>query len=82
MNEHPGAEGRGSAEPTSPASRRPSHEGVRAGSEKANPEEVPADEIGAGENTCRGCQGTGRVDGEPCPDCDGTGKVATPIGGG
>ena len=46
-----------------------------------NPDKVPPGETGAGENICRKCAGTGRVDGEKCPECDGTGKVTTPIGG-
>ena len=45
------------------------------------PEEVPPDTVGSGENTCRKCEGTGKVDGQDCPDCGGTGKVVTPIGG-
>ena len=48
----------------------------------ANPEAVSAGTPGSAENTCRRCQGTGRLDGEPCPDCEGTGKVTTPVGGG
>jgi hypothetical protein len=46
-----------------------------------NPDKVPLDEPGAGENVCRNCAGTGRIDGEDCPECGGTGKVPTPIGG-
>jgi DnaJ-class molecular chaperone len=46
-----------------------------------NPDKVPPEETGAGENLCRACDGTGRVDGEECPECGGTGKVGTPIGG-
>jgi hypothetical protein len=82
VHEHPGSEGRGSTVPPWLASRRSSDESGQKGSQPANPEEVPAGEIGAGENICRGCQGTGRVDSGPCPDCGGTGKVTTPIGGG
>ncbi|MEE3623574.1 hypothetical protein UCD39_06160 [Nitrospirillum sp. BR 11752] len=47
-----------------------------------NPDAVPPGTSGAGENTCRRCRGTGRVDGAPCPDCGGTGRVVTPVGGG
>lgn len=35
----------------------------------------------SGENICRRCEGTGRVAGEPCPECGGSGKVVTPVGG-
>jgi hypothetical protein len=50
--------------------------------EQANPDEVPAGTPGAGEHICRRCAGTGMIDGRTCPDCGGTGKVTTPIGGG
>ncbi len=46
-----------------------------------NPDKVPPEAPGAGENICRKCEGTGRVDGKPCPECGGTGKVGTPVGG-
>jgi DnaJ-class molecular chaperone len=32
------------------------------------------------ENICRTCSGTGRVDGKPCPECGGTGKVVETVG--
>ncbi|WP_186312301.1 hypothetical protein [Cereibacter sediminicola] len=47
-----------------------------------NPDEVPGKPVGAGENICRRCEGSGRIEGGECPDCGGTGKVMTPIGGG
>ena len=45
----------------------------------------PADEVQpgtpqSGDNTCRRCGGSGRVDDRSCPDCDGTGTVTTLIG--
>lgn len=49
--------------------------------ENENPEAVPPNTPSAGENICRRCAGTGEDDGNPCPDCDGTGKVVTPVGG-
>jgi DnaJ-class molecular chaperone len=50
----------------------------------ANPK-IPGDEVApgtphSGENTCRRCGGTGKLDERPCPDCDGTGKVTTLVG--
>ena len=36
---------------------------------------------GTGENLCRHCKGTGHHDGQPCPECGGTGKVIEGIGG-
>lgn len=38
--------------------------------------------VGAGEHICHRCAGTGMIDGRTCPECGGTGKVTTPIGGG
>ncbi|RWA97392.1 MAG: hypothetical protein EOQ33_31805 [Mesorhizobium sp.] len=52
------------------------------GEARANPDEVPAGIPGTGENFCRRCAGTGMIDGRTCPECGGTGKVTTPIGGG
>lgn len=52
------------------------------GEGQANPDEVPAGIPGTGENFCRRCAGTGMIDGRTCPECGGTGKVTTPIGGG
>jgi RecJ-like exonuclease len=36
---------------------------------------------GTGEDICRQCHGTGRIDGGACPNCGGTGKVVKAIGG-
>jgi DnaJ-class molecular chaperone len=47
-----------------------------------NPEAVPTGSIGSGENVCRRGGGTGRAESRDCPDCGGSGKVTTPIGGG
>ena len=49
--------------------------------ERTSPEQVKPGTQGAGENVCRRCEGTGKVDGVACPACGGTGKVVTPIGG-
>ena len=64
----------------------PDSSSVFAGSPKLPPEMAPGDEApagtpGAGENVCRMCGGTGRVDGHTCPDCEGTGKVIEGLGG-
>ena len=38
---------------------------------------------GTGENICGHCKGHGTMEnGQPCPMCDGTGKVTEGIGGG
>ena len=36
---------------------------------------------GTGENLCRNCNGRGQLEGGPCPECGGTGKVIEGIGG-
>jgi len=46
-----------------------------------NPEAVEPGSPGSGENVCRRCAGSGEIGGKPCPDCGGTGKIVTPIGG-
>jgi DnaJ-class molecular chaperone len=48
---------------------------------KANPDAVPANTPLSAENICRRCAGSGSIDGRRCPDCAGTGKVTTPVGG-
>jgi len=48
---------------------------------KQNPDEVPEGTPYAAENICRRCGGSGKADGAACPDCKGTGKVLTPVGG-
>ncbi|MCT7377207.1 hypothetical protein [Chelativorans salis] len=53
----------------------------RPGAESENPETVPEGTPGAGENICRQCEGAGLIKGMTCPDCRGTGKVITPVGG-
>lgn len=45
-------------------------------------DEAPPGTPGTGQDMCRKCQGTGRVDGKECPDCGGTGFVIEGIGGG
>lgn len=50
-------------------------------SEKKNPDRVPPGTPGSGEDICRKCQGTGKVNAQECPECGGTGKVISPIGG-
>ncbi len=38
---------------------------------------------GVGEDICRKCRGTGKLENDSvCPDCGGTGKVLEGIGGG
>lgn len=36
---------------------------------------------GTGEDICRVCNGTGRVNGRECPNCGGSGKIVEGIGG-
>jgi len=52
-------------------------------SEPLNPgDEAAPGTPGTGENLCRRCNGTGKADGAPCPDCGGTGKVVEGLAGG
>lgn len=44
-------------------------------------DEAPAGTPGTGEDICRVCRGTGRVDGQRCDNCGGTGIVIEGIGG-
>jgi hypothetical protein len=37
---------------------------------------------GTGENLCPVCAGAGTVEGRPCANCDGSGKVIEGVGGG
>ena len=43
-------------------------------------DEVPAGTAQSGENICRRCKGSGRLQDEPCPDCGGSGKVTVLVG--
>jgi hypothetical protein len=44
-------------------------------------DEAPRRTVGAGENVCPACHGTGMVGGETCENCNGTGKIMAGIGG-
>src|SRR3954449_1840012 len=44
-------------------------------------DEVPPGTPGAGENICKRCGGSGKVQGKDCPEREGTGKVTTGVGG-
>jgi len=48
---------------------------------------APGDEVtpeadSSGENVCPVCTGSGRVDGQTCERCGGTGRVEEAVGGG
>lgn len=53
-----------------------------------NPDMNPGDEAapgtpGAAEDLCQACEGKGKLaNGQPCPECGGTGRVMRGIGGG
>jgi len=44
-------------------------------------DEAPEGTPGTGLTVCRRCGGSGRVGGQPCPECEGTGQVNVGIGG-
>jgi RecJ-like exonuclease len=50
--------------------------------EAAPGDDAPAGTPGTGENVCPVCDGSGRVNGQPCSNCKGTGTVIEGIGGG
>jgi hypothetical protein len=61
---------------------------TRAGVEPVPPtapmspgDEAPPGTAGTGENVCPVCGGSGRTDGRPCANCDGTGVVTVGVGG-
>lgn len=45
-------------------------------------DEAPEGTVGTGDALCPRCTGSGKIDGNPCPDCGGTGVVTEGIGGG
>jgi hypothetical protein len=45
-------------------------------------DELPPGNPNAAPNVCPRCGGSGRVDGERCEDCGGTGKTVEAVGGG
>jgi DnaJ-class molecular chaperone len=50
--------------------------------EAAPGDDAPPGTAGTGENVCPVCGGAGRVDGQLCSNCEGTGIVTEGIGGG
>ena len=44
-------------------------------------DEAPQGTLGAGENICPTCNGSGKVDGATCQTCAGSGVVIEEIGG-
>jgi hypothetical protein len=44
-------------------------------------DEAPEGTVGAGENICPACGGTGKLDGAACKTCAGTGVVIEEVGG-
>jgi DnaJ-class molecular chaperone len=49
---------------------------------KTNPgDEAPPGMPGTGEDICPECHGSGKVNGQPCRNCGGTGRVVRGIGG-
>ncbi len=44
-------------------------------------DEAPEGTPGTGLDVCPACGGSGRLDGKPCSNCEGTGQVNVGIGG-
>jgi DnaJ-class molecular chaperone len=63
--------------------KQPQDEAGRQGGGKLNPGDVaPPGTPGTGENICPDCQGSGKLNAQPCRICGGTGMVVTGIAGG
>ena len=55
---------------------------LQAAGTQINPgDDAPPGTPGTGEDICRDCHGSGRIDGKICPACGGTGKVTEGVGG-
>lgn len=51
-------------------------------SRRMNPgDEAPPGTSGTGEDVCPACHGSGKLNGAPCGNCGGTGKITRAIGG-
>jgi hypothetical protein len=64
-----------------PASPRKAGE-LQSSSQPAPGDIAPKGTPATGEAICPECQGTGKVDGQRCTNCDGSGKVVQGVGGG
>ena len=73
---------------SSSASQKPGYQGTSparspiGGSPVVSGDEAEPGTPGSGENLCRACHGSGRLEGKDCPICGGTGKIVEGIGGG
>jgi hypothetical protein len=63
------------------AVRTPAASGAPTPQPMAPGDQAPPGTPGTGEDLCRTCGGSGRLNGGPCPDCEGTGRVTRGIGG-
>lgn len=62
--------------------KEPHGERVKPAGQALNPgDEAAPGTPGTGEDICRTCKGTGRLNGAQCPDCAGSGVVIEGIGG-
>lgn len=63
------------------AVRDPASSGATTPQPMAPGDEAPPGTPGTGEDICRTCGGSGQLNGGPCPECEGTGRVTRGIGG-
>ena len=54
---------------------------VEVADEMVPGDEAPPGTPGTGEDVCPKCDSSGEVDGQTCPNCNGTGRIVTGIGG-
>lgn len=59
----------------------PKHPGRERDRQMQPGDQAPPGTPGTGENVCRECAGTGRLRGQPCPNCGGSGYVIEGVGG-
>lgn len=63
------------------AVRTPAASGAPTPQPMAPGDQAPPGTPGTGEDLCRTCGGSGQLNGGPCPECEGTGRVTRGIGG-
>lgn len=61
--------------------QRPPPDSTGSGSTLNPGDQAPPGTPGTGENICPDCNGSGKIDGQPCETCGGSGKIIEGVGG-